>query len=163
MLGLAYLRAGEPERARQAAEQSVARIRKVRGAVYPTVMGYAAVAEVLLELSALSPSDRGLARAARRAVVDLERLTFLFPYGVPVARRYRGQLRALQGRAAGPTLAKAAAEAEALSMPFEAAQAWALLARYSPPFRQEAREKAAAGFQALGCSWHLERLHKGDA
>jgi eukaryotic-like serine/threonine-protein kinase len=164
LLGLAYLRRGERARARALAEDTSARIRQVRAAVYSTYAGYAAAAEIFLELSREEPSASEasrLLRHARRAATDLWKFSLMFPFAAPAASLHGGQVLALSGRPrlAARAFQRAVALAQRFRMPYEEAQARFAIA-------QNEQDGEAAGsldeaekiFARLGCTYHLGRV-----
>ena len=168
LLASIHLRQGRPDRAREAADQAWAQVKRVRVPfVLPTVEGIDGMAEAYLELwaqeRAAGAAMSGLEARATAAVRTLGMFARIFPVGRPRHQLALGRLCSIRGRhaRARAAYARALSGAEALGMPLEAATARASLALQpgcDPARAVELRAAAQAGFQSLGCAWHLEEL-----
>jgi serine/threonine protein kinase/tetratricopeptide (TPR) repeat protein len=162
MLGVVYLRLGDTQNARKWADDALHKISQVRTAVYSTISGYGAVAEVMLELlDAAGGRDRALTTRVKQALAATRKFALMFPFGAPMHHRYRGQFLALRGRMllARRAFARSIELAETFEMPYEQAQTHLIAARHS---RGRARahhiERAAELFERLGCAYHSARI-----
>jgi len=168
VLASVHARAGELERAREAADLSLSLLERVPFPfVLPTVEGCTGVAEVYLILLAANapdqPGRRELLERAGKAVRSLRRFSRAFPVTRPRYLLAAGRLAALRGQPARSQslLRRAERLAAALGLPFELAQARAGLAACAGVSASEAaelRQHALEEFERLGCAWHLQQL-----
>jgi len=104
-LGLAYLRAGQDEKALEFANKSLEMATGISPTVYSMNVGYAAVAEVYFELweKALQNPDRKIGSAkyqslAEKAIKLLRAFKGVFPIGEPELLYYQGWYQSLTGK-----------------------------------------------------------------
>ncbi len=164
------LRQGQLDLARRAADQADQLVARSTPTSYPTLMGYASVADVYLTLwdeeVSKSPNLKpkaSLQAAARRAVKTLHKFAGVFPIGWPRAWLWQGRYEWLTGNRAQARQAwrKCLASAEKLMMPYAAALAHAELGRHAnadDPGRENHLRRARDIFTQLGASDDLARL-----
>jgi class 3 adenylate cyclase/tetratricopeptide (TPR) repeat protein len=164
LLALANLYKGDEERAREFAARALERIAAMRPTIVSSFDGYAAVAEVCLELWERAPRDAAAAARARKACRALHAFAAIFPIGRPRAWLYQGRLDWQQGRKARARRAwqKSLRFAEQLEMPFEVALSRFELGRHMA--LQHARtthlRTASQAFELLGTRFHAERARE---
>ncbi|HMG54125.1 MAG TPA: AAA family ATPase, partial [Kofleriaceae bacterium] len=155
MLASALARAGEPARARAAADVTTRRIGSGRAPVFTITEGFVGAADAYLELA--RRGDRDAIRPARDAIANLARLARVFPIAAPAAATLRGVHQLRHGRRgvrrrAVRALRHGLALAERLAMPYDQAVAHSGLAH---ALGGDHAETARALFARLGCRWHL--------
>src|SRR5262249_6851105 len=144
--------AGEPARARAAADLATALIGSRRPTVFTISEGFVGAADAYLELA--RAGQRDALGAARVAIANLARLARVFPIAAPAAHALAGlhQLRAGTPRRAVRHLRRSLALAERLAMPYDQAIAHrGLAAAVGGDHADQARRL----FTRLGCRWHL--------
>jgi class 3 adenylate cyclase/tetratricopeptide (TPR) repeat protein len=157
---LAELRCGRPTAAREAAARALQLILLSRPVAVHAVEGYAATAEVFLELRAAG--NDALARPGRLACLALRRFAGAFPLARPRALLVTGMSHYLENRdrAGWQALHRSLMAATRLAMPYESARAHLEIARRSPPgapARQRHLDEAARSFDRLGAVHELNR------
>ena len=162
-LARAWLRRGDPARAREAADAAAELIAAAPPITHHAIHACAGVAEVYLALWEAGlfagPADeRRLRRAIRRACTALHALARVFPIAAPPAWRQQGLYEWLAGR---PTTAARAwrrslAAAESLAMPYEQALTHYELGRHLPD--PDHLAQAAQLFTQLGAAYDLARV-----
>lgn len=163
LLALANLRMGEVSRARDLLERALALMNRIRPTIVSSFDGYAATAEVCLDLWEQAPEDATLARLARRACKGLEEFAAIFPIGKPRALLHQGRYCWRQGRKAKALSLwrQSLSLSETLGIPFDRALAHAAIGQHldaADPERQEHLNRARAGFEALGTVYDAEKL-----
>ena len=165
LLGLARLRQGDEQLARQAAETAAQRIAQSRPSLATAFEGYASVAEVYLALWEAShdqpPAERTvLAQCARHACQELRRYAYVFPISQPRAWLWQGLYEWLAGKPGKARKAwhKSLAAAERLAMLYEQGLAHSEIGRHaSAPERHLHLARACAIFAQLGAAYDLAR------
>jgi len=164
VLALAYLRRGEPERARQMAGAAVQPFTQ-SDPRYASLMPSSCVAEALLELwegSGDQPPDerKTLARLALQACKALHGYTRVFPIGQPYAWLCQGRYDRLAGRPDRSQRAwqKSLVAAERLGMPYERGLAHHEIGRHAAgPSRYRHLVQACKILGQLGAAYDLAR------
>jgi tetratricopeptide (TPR) repeat protein len=159
LLAQACLELGRFDEALAVADALSEKTHGVVSAVFSTVHGYAAVAEVYLaaweQAKRKGLASASVARSAQHAAADLRTFAMLFPLGLPAAQRLTGEAHRLSGRwgPAKEAWRKALERARELGMPYEEALAHTALARHAgtEPVRRENQHAALAIFVRLGC------------
>jgi hypothetical protein len=163
-LALAYLRQGQTDLARQAADQAMTFIAGVDRPIFAgNLHGYVGVAAVYLALWEAGPGTNDeplLSMKARRACKNLHNFARVFPIGKPSALRYRGLYDWLAGKPnkARRAWQKSLACTQALKMPFDEGLAHYEIARHLPladQNRQVHLDQAIAIFADLGADYDL--------
>jgi class 3 adenylate cyclase/tetratricopeptide (TPR) repeat protein len=161
LLALANLRKGDVSRARQLVERALELMAAIRPTIVSSFDGYAATAEVCLDLWDQAPQDAALAGLARRACRGLQQYAAIFPIGQPRASLYQGRMLWRQGRKAQALKAwrGSLALSEQLEMPFERALAHFEIGRHlaeTDAERELHLAQARAGFEALGTVYYAK-------
>jgi class 3 adenylate cyclase len=167
LLGRAALRRQAYELSRALASAAAGLLGRVPPATIYALGGYAAVAEAYLGLwearHAHEPTERrAIAEVSRRACQSLNRFALVFPLARPAALTWQGLRSWLRGRPreAGQLWAAAANVAQAQGMPYDEARALYLRGRHTPGAEGcRLLERAAAGFERLGCDYDLAQVN----
>ncbi|MGN6109932.1 MAG: hypothetical protein ACTHU0_32795, partial [Kofleriaceae bacterium] len=159
MRACALARAGDLERAREAADATTARIGARTPAVFTIAAGLVGVTDAYLELWRRT-GDPALDPPTRAAVDNLGRLARLFPSAAPAAHAALGtyQLRRGAPRRAAQALDRALADAVRLEMPYDRAIAHHGLAELGGARAIDHTDAARRLFRELGCTWHSAQL-----
>ncbi|HEX8823129.1 MAG TPA: AAA family ATPase, partial [Archangium sp.] len=161
LLGMAHLRRGEWEQARDRADEVTALARRFQPMLYTEIHGHEGAARVYLELWARERTPGQppppVAEEARQACARLSSFAVRFPHARPAALRCTGQLHWLAGRSwrARSVWKRSARLARELGMPYDEALAWLELARAAAPGsseREDSLRQALEGFKRLGCT-----------
>lgn len=164
LLGRAALRRQASDVARALANAAAGLLGRMPPATIYALGGYSAIAETYLSLWEAFPapgpagSHAPIAEVARRACQSLDRFSLVFPVARPAALTWQGLRAWLGGRRgrARRLWSAAAARAARTGMPYDEARALYQLGRYSEgPAGRGLLERAAAGFEALGCAHDL--------
>ncbi len=161
-LALAYLRAGERDRAFSALERAAELLRRSRTVSMYLRNGFAAMAEVAID--AWEAGERGGAarEIAKLAVGALRGFSRVYAIGRPQTWLWRGAYAWAAGRRgrARRWLARGLAEAERLGMPHAGAIARLEIGRRLPagPERRGHLDAARRGFRELGAPRDAERV-----
>ncbi len=163
LLAMAWLRKGEVARSRDLIQRALELIAGMRPTIVSSFDGYAAAAEVCLDLWERDPGDRALEQLARSSCQSLRAYARVFPIGAPRAELAQGRYDWLRGRKAKAMRAwkLSLALGEKLDMPFDRALAHFEIGRHmvpTDPARLVHERQARAGFERLGTSYYLERL-----
>jgi tetratricopeptide (TPR) repeat protein len=175
VIAIAYLRQGEHQLARQAAETARSLIGRSRPLLPFTFDGYVAVAQVYLALWEIgrgppAPSSpatdlcpAALRSETQRACRALHRYARTFPIGRPRAWLYEGTCAWLNGRPrqALPAWRKSLNEARRLAMPYEQGLAHYEIGRHLPtdePARGKHLDHAAEIFARVGATHDRARV-----
>jgi tetratricopeptide (TPR) repeat protein len=163
-----HLAAGDPASAWQAVRTADSLLGPRPSAEQYALEAPAGIAEVGLVLLDRDPAAAGLRTLTVAAVRRLHRYAQRFPMARPRALLCQGLLAVADGHAGRARRAwvRAAAEAEALGMPYELARAHEELGRRLPPGRRSALgldrsghlALAATGFETAGCHADLRRV-----
>ena len=128
-LAMAYLRAGDQDRARQIAGEVLRRIRSLgRPMGHATLEGWSGMTEVVMQSLQAEPRSGPLQTQARVSVRHLQRQAAVFPIAIPRYRYWQGQLRLLEGRDPTPALKQGLEMARILGMNPEIARLESALA-----------------------------------
>jgi class 3 adenylate cyclase/tetratricopeptide (TPR) repeat protein len=166
-LALTHLRLGKPDLARQIAERADQLVARSTPTSYPTLLGYASVAEVYLTLweealkSKSLKSKSPLQIAAKRAVKALHKFADVFPIGWPRTWLCEGRYEWLAGNHAGARQKwrKSLETAQKLMMPYASALAHTELGKRaeSAAERQQHLSRARDILAQLGAVGDLDR------
>ncbi|MEM7034606.1 MAG: adenylate/guanylate cyclase domain-containing protein [Chloroflexota bacterium] len=156
-LAVAYLRQGRIYRARWAADEAARLQAETPPTAFAALDGYANIANVYLDLWQ-QKADLDYKPLVKKAIRALGSYARIYPIGRPQLWLSRGQYQALSGKTetALRSWRKALAEAERLSMPYEAGLAHYHLAQHlanTHSDRQIHLEQAIATFQKLGAGY----------
>ncbi|MNK57218.1 Adenylate cyclase 1 [compost metagenome] len=162
LLALAHLRKGDVPQARILVERALGLMATIRPTIVSSFDGYAATAEVCLELWERDPQDAALATHARKACQGLHAFAAVFPIGKPRALLYQGRYDWLRGRKAAARRAwqRSLSLSETLTMPFEQALAHFEIGRHldpADPNRLLLLNRAREAFERFGI-WHYTEL-----
>ncbi|HZL18607.1 MAG TPA: hypothetical protein VFG23_12770, partial [Polyangia bacterium] len=128
-LAMAYLRAGDQDRARQIAGEVLRQIRSLgRPMGHATLEGWSGMTEVVMQSLRAEPRSGPLQTQARVSVRHLRRQAAVFPIAIPRYRYWQGQLRLLEGRDPTPALKQGLEMARILGMNPEIARLESALA-----------------------------------
>lgn len=155
LLALAHLRKGDVERAQVLVERAMGLMAGIRPTIVSSFDGYAALAEVCLDLWERAPQDAALARQARTACRGLQAYAAIFPIGRPRALLHQGRYEWLQGRKAQAfkLWRQSLSLSETLGMPFDRALAHAAIGSHlvpEDPQREGHLKLAREAFESLG-------------
>ncbi len=158
VLGVAYLRAGDPALAARAADTAYRAIAQATPILVSTFDGYAGCVETYLTL--WERGDRQYREQAHLALKKLDGLARVFPICRPRAWLYRGRIAAADGRPqrALDAWRRGRQIALDLEMPYEAARARYEIGRHLPEGDAERRrqfEEAARVFEAVDATHEL--------
>ncbi len=156
MQACALARSGQLEEARAVADATTARIGGRAPPVFTISEGLVCTAEAYLEL--WRRGDGGAAEAAQRAIGNVKKLAKIFAIAAPAAAWLGGLAHSLAGRTwrARRQLARALAQATALTMPYDQAMARHGLSMLGGDDAEAHASEAQLLFKRLGCAWHLK-------
>jgi class 3 adenylate cyclase/tetratricopeptide (TPR) repeat protein len=168
-MGIACLRRGDREQAREATDRAVALMEQVKASAYTHFEAFAAVAEVYMSLWEAHPEGAGadtkeLAAAARYLCDSLRRGTT--KTGRPVAWLYQGWYNFLDGHPgrAYKHWGKGLVVAEEVGMPYELGRIHLEMGRHAAlddPARDEHLRRAREIFEQIGAHYQLQRANAG--
>jgi len=160
MLGIAYLRNDQPDKAREAADIGLGFIATNSPTAHDAMEGYGGVVETYLTLLESDPNSKELSKLANKALKGLLKCGNLFPMIMPRYQFCRAWYERIQNKTgtAQKLIEKGLEGARKFKLEYEEARL--LLERGRISGEETDILKAAGIFKEIGCNFELEQIQR---